>query len=361
MRWTEANYRRLVLDKPRGWGDYLLRSGLRLLSLPYAAAVKARNHAYDQGWLATQRVGVPVVSVGNLTVGGTGKTPVVEFLGHWFEQHGVNVTILSRGYGVQGGLNDEAMILAENLPHVPHYQGANRVALAKRALADRNVDLFLLDDGFQHRRLGRELDIVLLDALYPFGGGWQLPGGLLREPVSALARAQAVVLTRADMIASAERRRLRAAVEALAGEVPYVEMRFVPVALQRYQREPESPGFLRGRRVLAFCGIGNPESFWQSLRGWGVNVMDSRVYPDHHAYSANDRADLAKWVHTHLPEAVLTTQKDLVKYREGAIGGVPLFAARIHAEPMSGWEDLLPLLERVSQRARPARTEVMVA
>src|SRR5207244_2544053 len=152
-----------------------------------------------RGWKRVERAGVPVVSVGNLTLGGTGKTPCVEYVCRFYRGLDLLVAILSRGYGAEHGPNDEALVLEEDLPDVPHLQGADRVALARVAVEELESEVLVLDDGFQHRRLGRDLDIVLLDALEPFGLGRLFPPGLLREPVGSLRRAGVVVLSGADL------------------------------------------------------------------------------------------------------------------------------------------------------------------
>ncbi|MBU6174878.1 MAG: tetraacyldisaccharide 4'-kinase, partial [Planctomycetes bacterium] len=159
-------------------------------SQPYAAAVTLRNWAFDRGFKKTIGVEIPVVSVGNLTAGGTGKTPTVAFLAKWFRAQNKRVAILSRGYGAgSDGRNDEAKELEITLPDVPHLQSPDRIASARIAVDELGMELLLLDDGFQHRRIGRDLDIVLLDAREPFGFGHLLPRGLLREPLRSLKRA----------------------------------------------------------------------------------------------------------------------------------------------------------------------------
>ncbi|HEY1186298.1 MAG TPA: tetraacyldisaccharide 4'-kinase, partial [Gemmata sp.] len=145
---------------------------MRLASGPYGLAARTRNALFDRGWKRTHRAPVPVVSVGNLTLGGTGKTPCVEWVARFFREREVQVTILSRGYGSAGGQNDEALVLEDNLPDVPHLQGADRVALAATAVEELEAELLVLDDGFQHRRLHRDLDIVLIDATRPPGGDY---------------------------------------------------------------------------------------------------------------------------------------------------------------------------------------------
>ncbi len=156
---------------------------VRVFEVPYRLLVETRNRHYDRAADAAKRVPVPVVSVGNLTTGGTGKTPMVAWLARWFQQRGLRPVIVSRGYGSQNGQpNDEARELAEQLPDVPHLQDADRVRGAQQAIAQHGAQVILLDDGFQHRRLHRDLDIVLVDALQPFGSEHLLPRGLLRSP-----------------------------------------------------------------------------------------------------------------------------------------------------------------------------------
>src|SRR5262245_17167980 len=197
---------RLVRGQIRGPAAAVARLGLGAVSGLYCLGVSARNAAYDWGWKTAHRAAVPVVSVGNLTLGGTGKTPMVEWVARWFRGRGARVAILSRGYGQAEGLNDEGRVLEENLPDVPHFQGADRVELARIAVEESESQVLVLDDGFQHRRLARDLDIVLLDALEPFGLGRLFPRGLLREPVSSLRRAGLVVLSRADLVPGPTRR-----------------------------------------------------------------------------------------------------------------------------------------------------------
>ena len=148
------------------------------MSLLYGLVVRVRNRAYDGGLFQIRRVDVPVVSIGNLTAGGTGKTPCVEYVARFYRQLDLRVAILSRGYGAASGPNDEALLLEENLPDVPHLQGADRVETATTAVEELESEVLVLDDGFQHRRLGRDLDVVLIDATCPWGYGHLLPRGL---------------------------------------------------------------------------------------------------------------------------------------------------------------------------------------
>lgn len=346
----EAAFLRLVRGETRGPLAALARTGLSLASLGYRLGAATRNHAYDFGWKATQRAGLPVVSVGNLTLGGTGKTPMVEWVARWYRQHDVRVAILSRGYGGEGGLNDEGRVLEANLPDVPHLQDRDRVALARIAHEELDAQLAVLDDGFQHRRLFRDLDIVLLDALDPFGLGRLFPRGLLREPASSLKRADVIILSRADLVPKDVRQAIRARAERASRGHPWVESRHAPLDLVDAVGDTAPLANLSSRRIAAFCGIGNPEGFRRTLSSLGVDLDPTgglRAFPDHHAYNAADVASLARWARDRDAELVLTTQKDLVKLRDITIGGVPLRALRIGLEILGGGETLTNALDRL--------------
>jgi len=313
----------------------------------YGAAVAVRNRGYDRGWLRSHSATMPVVSVGNLTLGGTGKTPMVEWLARWFRRRGLRVAILSRGYGQVEGLNDEGRVLEENLPDVPHLQNPDRVALAQVAARELGTEIVVLDDGFQHRRLARDLDVVLLDALEPFGLGYLFPRGLLREPFGSLRRAHVVVLSRADLIGAAGRASIRAEIERQAGPRPWVEARHAPLDLIDGEGASSSLDLVEGKSVAAFCGIGNPEGFRRTLLPLCRDLLDLRVFPDHHPYSAADAGSLAQWASDLRADLVLTTQKDLVKLRASSLGPASLRALRIGLEITAGGEIMDDLLARL--------------
>jgi tetraacyldisaccharide 4'-kinase len=318
-----------------------------MASLAYGAAVSLRNLGYDRGWLHSETAAVPVVSVGNLTLGGTGKTPMVEWLARWFRRRGVRVAILSRGYGQSEGLNDEGRVLEENLPDVPHLQNPDRAALAQVASVELQAELIVLDDGFQHRRLARSLDLVLLDALEPFGLGYLFPRGLLREPVGSLRRAHLVVLSRADLVGDEDRAAIRTEIERHAGPRPWVEARHAPLDLVDGDGTSSPLEPLGGQCVAAFCGIGNPEGFRRTLVPLCQNLLDLRVFPDHHLYSAADVGSLERWARDLRADLVLTTQKDLVKLRASLLGPAPLRALRIGLEVTAGGEIMDDFLARL--------------
>jgi tetraacyldisaccharide 4'-kinase len=340
IRIDEAAFLRLVRGESRGLLPSVARLGLGGVAGLYRLGVSSRNLAFDRGWKDSHQANVPVVSVGNLTLGGTGKTPMVEWIARWYRARGRRVAILSRGYGDAKGMNDEGRVLEENLPDVPHLQGADRVALARVAVEELESEVLVLDDGFQHRRLARDLDIVLLDALEPFGLGRIFPRGLLREPVGSLKRAGVVVLSRADLVDEASRRAIRAEAERRAGSLRWVLARHAPLDLTDSQGQSSSLSELQNRKVAAFCGIGNPLGFRRTLEGLGLELVGFRAFPDHHPYTAEDVADLSGWLRGLGAELALTTQKDSVKLRTSSLGPVPLRALRIGLEVMDGSETL---------------------
>lgn len=335
-------YRALVSGQARGLGPSLGRCGLWGASLFYGGAVRLRNALYDAQWREVVRAAVPVVSVGNLTAGGTGKTPCVEYVARFYRDLDLRIAILSRGYGAgSSGPNDEALVLEENLPDVPHLQGPDRAALAATAVEELESEVLVLDDGFQHRRLARDLDLVLIDATNPWGHEHLLPRGLLREPRAALRRAGLVLLTRSRQVAATERGRLREEIARIAPDVEVAEADHRPLEWQNAGGRTVPVDGLAGRPLAAFCGIGNPEAFRRTLASLGHTPIDWRTYPDHHPYTREDVAELRQWA-SRLPaeSVIVTTQKDLVKLRLERLDARELWALRIGWEVCAGEEAL---------------------
>ena len=338
---SPSEFRELVSGRRKGLAPALLRSVLRLAETPYAAAVRWRNSRYDTGAFKVHRVAVPVISVGNLTLGGTGKTPMVEWLARWFGHGGASVAVISRGYGAKGdGQNDEALEMQEKLPDVAYLQSPDRVEAARQAIDQTGCRIILLDDAFQHRRIARQLDIVLLDALEPFGFGHVFPRGTLREPIEGLCRADVLVLTRADLVEPRQREQVRREACRYAPHAVWAEVVHAPQGLRSstgLERPIES---LAGQPIAAFCGLGNPAGFRHTLDQCGYRVVGFREFADHYQYSQTDIDSLARWADRLDVAAVVCTHKDLVQLRVDQLGCSPLWAVAIGLEFLAGLEDL---------------------
>jgi len=329
-------------------GASLARGLLRMAEIPYSLAVRWRNCRYDRGKTVIHQAEVPVVSVGNLTLGGTGKTPLVKWIAHWFQEQGIRVVIVSRGYGSKAGAqNDEALELEQTLPDVPHVQNPDRVVAVRQAIDRFDCQLVLLDDGFQHRRLARDLDIVLLDGLEPFGFEHVFPRGTLREPVAGLRRAALVCLSRADRIKEPERNQLRHQVQEVAPQAAWCELAHVPSGLLNASGETESLSQIAGKRVAAFCGIGSPASFRHTLDASGCEVVAWREFPDHHPFCQKDLASLNAWAEASQADLVLCTHKDLVKMPCQQLGRLPLWAVLVEMKILVGEQRLVEALRNI--------------
>jgi len=344
-----AQFRDLVSGRWTGVWPGCLRGLLAVVEPVYRAIVERKNRRFDSGRVQPERLDAPVISVGNLTVGGTGKTPLVCWLAEWFQSRGTAVTLISRGYGAKRGRpNDEALELAARLPDVPHLQNPDRVAAARQALAANPKQVLILDDAFQHRRIARDLDIVLLDALEPFGHDRQLPRGLLREPVAGLSRAQVVGLSRADAVDEATRDKIRKRVQQVAPQTVWLELEHQPTGYVNSSGKRIPLEALRGQRVAAFCGIGNPAGFRHTLASCGLAVVEFRALDDHCAYPPAEVERLDTWMKEVTVAAVICTRKDLVKIPQDELGGKPLWALEIELVVQTGEDELVEKLRRLS-------------
>ena len=346
----ETAFRELISGNRRGIVASLLRFGLRILSPLYGLGVGVRNRCFDFRLKPIHKAPAPVVSVGNITTGGTGKTPFVAYLAHWFREKNVRVVLLSRGYRAQPGeANDEKLVLDQLCPGVPHLQNPNRVESARHACREHHAEVLILDDGFQHRRLARDLDIVLIDALNPWGYGHLLPRGLLREPPSSLRRANLVVLTRADQCSQQRKQEIIDRIQSLRSDSAHVEVAYLPQRLIDSRGETAPLDSLVGKRVTAFCGIGNPHSFQQMLTeaGFLLEPESFRAFPDHHHYTPEELTSLGLSASHHQSDAILTTQKDLVKIHAANLAGCPLWSVQIGTTIRHGNDLLERQLEAV--------------
>jgi len=312
-----------------GSSDIRSRAALKTLyplSKIYGFVVKTRIFFYEKGILRSVRLPIPVISVGNITLGGTGKTPFVEYIARYLQRKGKRVAILSRGYAAaikqensslnKNVCNDEYLMFQENIPDIPHLLNKDRVKSGFDAIQQFQAQCLILDDGFQHLRLARDLDIVTIDALNPFGFGHIVPRGMLREPLEELRRADLFVLTHTDQCS---RDKIQSIIDRLRGisrHVPVVETVHKPMWLESPKgAETMDIAWLQGKRVFAFCAIGNPESFRKSIESLGGELLGFHAFPDHHVYTASELQMLNAEAQRIGPDAIIITQKDHVKIK----------------------------------------------
>lgn len=288
----------------------LLRVPLIPAALLFAGAAAMRASLYGRGVLRRDRLPIPVVSVGNLTVGGTGKTPFVRALARRLIADGHRPLILGRGYGakVAGGLDEEGASLQRDLPDARVVQSPDRFRAARPHLdADPPFTVAVLDDGAQAMRLHRDLEILLIDAKRPFGAGWPLPAGALREGRGAIARADLVIVTRSGGLDGPGRERLTVK---LAQAGLDADMAWAVHAPDRLIPDGRGLGELRGKRVYLLSGIAAPESFAETVRGLGADVVGNSAHSDHHAFTANDLMSAASSARDAAADLLLATGKD---------------------------------------------------
>lgn len=290
------------------------------LSLPYGGLMKFRNAAFDVGLKKTQRIEVPVIAIGNVTTGGTGKTPIVATIVKLLQDLGHRPGIVSRGYRADAtGENDEKRVLKKLCPQVPHQQNPDRVAAAKKLLAAEKVDVIVLDDAFQHRRIHRDLNIVLIDATNPFGFGHQLPRGLLRESLRSLRRADLVLVTRANAASEVKLQEIEVKIlkhnTELQGKIQRVS--FEPTDLLSANGETFPLSHVQNKQITALTAIGNPEAFISTCRQLSTDIVTSVFFPDHHHYSEKDLEQVQRHAKNAATPLILTTLKDLVKVPNG--------------------------------------------
>lgn len=322
------------------------------LSLVYSLIARVKAWCYARGIFRKRKLPGTVLGVGNLTVGGTGKTPVVLAIAERFAQEGKNTAILTRGYrgtadpGANGvPQSDEVALLRERLAgKVQLGVGADRYKNGM-VLARHGIEWFVLDDGFQHLKLSRDADVVLIDATDPFGGGMVLPAGRLREPLSALRRADIVVVTRSVQAPSP-------AIEAIIRRYTSSRIFYACTRLESVLRVPRLDVALPQQdwtkaRFLAFCGIGNPAAFFEDLRTWGFQVVQQRSYLDHHAYTARDAAQLEQAASNCGADALLCTEKDVWNLRNVQFATLPVYCCRISfALPEGFWSAITDAVGR---------------
>jgi tetraacyldisaccharide 4'-kinase len=333
-RWLEALW---YPEARRSLGSRALRAPLALPAGLFAAGVAVRNLLYDARVAKAEEVpGLRVLSVGNLTAGGAGKTPVVAFLAERLSRAGARVAVLSRGYGRRGRgviqlsgppwpsveeVGDEPLLLAGRLPGTQVWVGENRVELAQRARA-AGATVALLDDGFQHRRLARVVNVVVLDEAVGLGNGHLLPWGPLREPASALTRASLLWLRAAEQPAP---------LPPLPAGLPVVRARHAALDVVGTDGAVRPPAYLAGVRLVAFCGIARPSSFARTLASLGANVLAVRAFSDHHRFTPEELERLRQEA-TGAQAQLVTTEKDAMRLPLG----FPAWVVRLHVTLLAG-------------------------
>jgi tetraacyldisaccharide 4'-kinase len=339
-------------------------------SVLFGAAARLRASCYRKGMLRRRRLDGVVISVGNLTVGGTGKTPMVIWLAERLIAQGKRVGVLTRGYrgffghfsrGVPGAqlsyhkpelvYGDEVCLLLGRLPVRPQFMigvGADRYARG-RELEQQGVEWLVLDDGFQHLRLIRDVDIVLLDATDPFGGGHLLPAGRLREPKSALARAHLIVITRSDHAPAVE------TIVQRYTDAPifYAQTEFEGIVRSTGPLPDPEPDWAK-KKLFAFCGIGNPIAFFEDLHRWGLQVVSTAPFRDHHCYSQRDADELERRALAAGAEALVCTEKDAMNLGRADFHQLPVCYCRISLKVTDGDEFIEMLLKLIREKRSQA-------
>lgn len=366
-----AYFSYLMTGDHHHWWDGPVVSLLDGLAYLYKIGVTRRYRSYARHPERQTKLSVPVISIGNITVGGTGKTPMTCHMARYLQRHGKRVALLNRGYRsqkestgavVSDGNNvllaqdvggDEACLMARSLPDVPVLVGANRVAMGQEAIDRFHPDVLILDDGFQYWPLQRDIDIVLIDSTNPFGNGRLLPRGILREPLEQLGRADAIILTKVDQCPREDVEELRQTLRQYNQTAPLVDS--VHSAswcisymdwLNTKQANGTAPILLPDKPVIAVSALGNPESFEYTVQSYGYILDDTIRYEDHHQYTVEDMEYMQQMAAEN--EAVLvTTEKDAIKMPAMYIEGndIPLYVLGMDIEIIEGKEELQHLIQ----------------
>jgi tetraacyldisaccharide 4'-kinase len=296
-----------------GFLPAVIRGLLKALSLVYRLVIAVRNSLYNIKVLRTHKVPVPVISVGNITAGGTGKTPMVIWLCQYLAQK--PLAVLTRGYKTKTGAvsSDEPAMISQSCPHAKTIVNPNRSLAADKAVKNYNAKVLIMDDGFQHRKLARDLDILTIDATNPFGFEKMLPAGLLREPLSQLKRAHAAVITRCDQASTQQIDTIENKLRQINPKILVARSIHQPVQIRGIRDFTIQLDDLKDTPVCAFCGIGNPQSFFQTLENIGANLVAKIPFNDHHTYSQSDLHSIYAQARENNAQIIIATQKDWTK------------------------------------------------
>ncbi len=344
----------------------------RIMEPVYSTLMRIRARLYERGVFSTYRPGVPVISIGNLLMGGTGKTPHVIAACDFLMRQGLRPAVVTRGYGGKAGkgplvvsdhnkvcsdavtAGDEPFMMARQMPGVPVIAGSDRCACAICATEQLGAEVIVLDDGFQHMSLCRDRDVVLVPAKRPFGNGHVFPGGYLREPLDALKRATCIVITGCQQVPAEQVRMLGHRLQAMVHGIPVFHSTYAikgirPLRMEAIEGSSQpSPHDLSEIPLLAVCAIGMPESFFETLRGCGLTVCATMSFRDHHSYTTEDVRKIVEQASSSGAKAVITTAKDSVKIstilQDTSMGianahgiSLPVYVLDIQAEPDQGF------------------------
>ena len=340
---------RFLYQKERAFWEKAFLFPLYLLSLPYGGVVRTRSFLYSVGLLRTKTLPCPVLSVGNITVGGTGKTPLVMALAKRLMAEGISVAILSRGYKrtktsesvVSDGKTiflspeasgDEPFLMAKACQGIPVLVGKNRFVNGQLALQRFGVKGLLLDDGYQYLPLYRDINILLIDSTIGFGDHHLLPRGILREPLSHLRRANLFLINQAEK--STAYQILEKKIYEVCPGARIFHSDYEPVCLVGPEEEQEELDTLRGKKILALSGVAHPNSFSSMLRKCGMKVVGQAIFPDHHFYTTEDLSYIEEKAKR--ADGIVTTEKDMVKLKRLDIDHLPIRALRIEIKI---WEE----------------------
>ena len=356
----------VVTRKKRGLLAKLILFVLTILAKIYRIIIYVRKKIYQLGWKKSSSLDTKVISIGNITVGGTGKTPIVKKLASDLTEAGYQVVVLSRGYkgeftGEIGVVSDgksilmsadkagdEPYMLAQFLDQVPVVVGANRKKTGDYACHRFNPDFIILDDGFQHWQVNRDYDIVAVDATNPFGSGEVIPGGLLREPEASLERADLVVITKSDQVSEQSLITTKERLEEISPNIDIIVTKHQPTYLRDLTTEQHQAIDLKNKRVVAVSGIGKPRSFELTIENLGSKIAKKIRYQDHHSYTEDEINRLFTLATVHNVDKIITTEKDAVSIDNQLIEvnnvGIDFQALGIELEILKGkliWEQLL--------------------
>lgn len=357
-----------------GQGSAVLRGALSAAAGAYRGALIAREACYTAGLLSSRRLPVPVVSIGNLTVGGSGKTPLAALVAVVLGELGATPAIVSRGYGrrTRGvrvvadregvrldarDAGDEPRLLAEQLPGVPVVVGESRYEAGRVALERCGADAIVLDDGFQHRTIVKDLEILTVAGVEPWGNGRLFPRGILREPLSALRRAHVVVVT--NSATASTQSAVAQSLRDRGSHAPLLAGSYRPETLRSGDDAAAlPPSMLAGSRVVAVAGLASPAGFVSTLSSLGADVVELVEFPDHHRYSASDLARVRSVARQTGADRVVTTEKDWVRLREGPPSDIDWWVLSVRLDMAADRARLVEQLSetlrrRTSARARP--------